>query len=133
PRPVDLARFADEPWVWLAREASPDYHDQLMATCRRAGFSPDVRHLAHSILTQLAMVNAGLGVTLAPNVSVRQTASVPYRPLTVRADLVELSLVTREGATEPLVEQLLLAASAHLGAVHRPAPRPSRPAPGRTH
>ena len=107
PRPVGLARFADEPWVWLSREASPDYHDQLTATCRRAGFSPDVRHLANSILTQLAMVTAGLGVTLAPNVTVRQSAAVPYRPLTERADLVELSLVTREAAAEPLVGHFL--------------------------
>jgi DNA-binding transcriptional LysR family regulator len=38
--PVHLALFADEPWVWLRREASPDYHDQLMAICRRAGFRP---------------------------------------------------------------------------------------------
>jgi hypothetical protein len=41
--PVDLARFAEEPWVWLRRDASPDYHDQLMATCHQAGFTPDVR------------------------------------------------------------------------------------------
>ena len=65
--PVSLARFADHPWVWLRRDASPDYHDQLMAACRRAGFSPDVRHLGNSITTQLAMVACGLGVTLVPN------------------------------------------------------------------
>src|SRR5206468_12578000 len=50
--PVDLARFAEEPWVWLRRDVSPDYHDQLMAT-------------------QLAMVACGLGVTLVPNVAAR--------------------------------------------------------------
>ncbi|WP_425472939.1 LysR family substrate-binding domain-containing protein [Streptomyces botrytidirepellens] len=71
PDPVDLARFADEPWAWLRREASPDYHDQLMATCRRAGFTPEARHIANSILSQLAMVACGLGVTLVPNVAVR--------------------------------------------------------------
>ncbi|MFF4352941.1 LysR family transcriptional regulator [Streptomyces sp. NPDC001530] len=113
PSPVDLARFADEPWVWLRREASPDYHDQLMATCRRAGFSPDVRHLANSILTQLAMATCGLGVTLVPNVTVRQIhPPTPYRPLTDGADIVELSLVTRDGTQEPLVEQFLRIASA---------------------
>jgi DNA-binding transcriptional LysR family regulator len=64
--PVDLARFASETWVWLTRETSPDYHDQLMATCRGTGFSPLVRHLANTIITQLAMVACGLGVTLAP-------------------------------------------------------------------
>jgi DNA-binding transcriptional LysR family regulator len=81
--PVRLARFADEPWVWLRREASPDYHDQLMAICRRAGFRPGTRHLANSIFTQLAMAASGLGVTLVPNVSVRQIQpAAPYRPLT---------------------------------------------------
>ena len=84
PGPVHLARFAEEPWVWLRRDASPDYHDQLMATCRRAGFSPDIRHLANSIFTQLAMAASGLGVTLAPNVSVRQIQpaprTAPHRP-----------------------------------------------------
>jgi DNA-binding transcriptional LysR family regulator len=108
PSPVHLARFADEPWVWLRREASPDYHDQLMATCRRAGFSPGIRHLANSIFTQLAMTTSGLGVTLVPNVSVRQIQpTAPYRPLTDRADIVELSLVSRDGAQEPLAERFL--------------------------
>jgi DNA-binding transcriptional LysR family regulator len=106
--PVHLARFADEPWVWLRREASPDYHDQLMATCRRVGFSPDIRHLANSIFTQLAMAASGLGVTLVPNVSVRQIQPpASYRPLIDRADIVELSLVSRDGAHELLTEHFL--------------------------
>jgi DNA-binding transcriptional LysR family regulator len=108
PNPVHLARFAGEPWVWLRREASPDYHDQLMATCRRAGFSPGIRHLANSIFTQLAMATSGLGVTLVPNVSVRQIQpAVAYRPLADHADIVELSLVSRDGAQEPLAERFL--------------------------
>jgi DNA-binding transcriptional LysR family regulator len=90
------------------------YHDQLMATCRRAGFSPDVRHRANSILTQLAMVIAGLGVTLAPNVTVRHSGNVPYRTLTEPADIVELSLVTREAAPEPLVGQFLHITADHV-------------------
>lgn len=107
PHPVELTGLADEPWVWLAREASPDYHDQLMTTCRRAGFGPDVHHVANSILTQLAMVAAGLGITLAPNTTVRQDVAITHRPLTERAELVELSLVIRAAAPGPLVEQFL--------------------------
>ncbi|MCT9138494.1 LysR family transcriptional regulator [Streptomyces violarus] len=106
--PVDLSGFADEPWVWLRREASPDYHDQLMATCRRAGFTPEARHVANSILTQLAMVACGLGVTLVPNVAVRSIQGpIAYRPLSDPADIVELSLVSRDGGHEPLVEEFL--------------------------
>jgi DNA-binding transcriptional LysR family regulator len=107
--PVELARFADEPWVWLRRDASPDYHDQLMATCHNAGFTPDVRHIANSIATQLAMAACGLGVTLVPNVAVRSALppTATYRPLTNRAELVELSLVTRDSPYEPLVKEFL--------------------------
>jgi len=109
PGPVDLARFAEEPWVWLRRDASPDYHDQLVTTCHNAGFTPDVRHIANSIATQLAMASCGLGVTLVPNVAVRSALppTATYRPLTNRAELVELSLVTRENPHEPLVREFL--------------------------
>jgi len=88
--------------------AFPPGHDQLMAICRRAGFRPGIRHLANSIFTQLAMAASGLGVTLVPNVSVRQIQPpAPCRPLTDRADIVELSLVSRDGAYEPLTEHFL--------------------------
>jgi len=79
-----------------------------MATCRDAGFSPGIRHLANSIFTQLAMAASGLGVTLIPNVTVRQIQPpAPYRPLTDRAHIVELSLVSRDGGQEPLMEHFL--------------------------
>ena len=106
--PIDLTRLAEEPWVWLHREASPDYHDQLMATCRQAGFTPDTRHHANSITTQLAMVACGLGVTLVPNVAVGALDELLVRrPLKKRADLVELALVSRAGAHEPLVAEFV--------------------------
>ena len=109
PGAIGLASFAEEPWVWLRRDASPDYHDQLMATCHNAGFTPDVRHIANSIATQLAMVACGLGVTLVPNVAAHSALppTATYRPLTNRAELVELSLVTRESPPEPLVRDFL--------------------------
>jgi len=42
-----------------------------------------------------------------PNVTVRQNAAIPYRWLARRAELVELSLVTRDTDPEPLVQQFL--------------------------
>jgi DNA-binding transcriptional LysR family regulator len=66
-----------------------------------------VRHIANSITTQLAMAGCGLGVTLVPNAAVRSAlpATIVYLPLTNRADLVELSLVTRDSPHEPLVRE----------------------------
>ena len=33
----ELALSADLPWIWLPRSISPDYHDQVAASCRTAG------------------------------------------------------------------------------------------------
>ena len=38
--PLDLADLAGDPWVWLHRHISPDYHDAMATMCRAAGFSP---------------------------------------------------------------------------------------------
>lgn len=108
---VDLADFRDAAWVWLPRAISPDYHDELASACRDAGFTPEAAHIAHSIHSQLALVGAGLGVTLAPASSVRSTGlRVRPLPLTRPVDLVELSVVRRTGTDEPLVDQFLACA-----------------------
>jgi DNA-binding transcriptional LysR family regulator len=107
-QPVDLAQLAEEQWVWLHRDASPDYHDQLIATCHQAGFTPDTRHHANSITTQLAMVACGLGVTLVPHVAASAVQPpTALRSLKRRADLVELALVSRADGHEPLVAEFV--------------------------
>jgi DNA-binding transcriptional LysR family regulator len=66
----DLALAAELPWIWVPRDISPDYHDQVAACCRAAGFTPRGQHFAGSINSQLAMVASGLGVALVPANSV---------------------------------------------------------------
>nr|WP_244250910.1 LysR substrate-binding domain-containing protein [Arthrobacter crystallopoietes] len=81
---------------------SPDYHDELVAACRLAGFSPEAQHYANSIHSQLAMVRCGLGVTLAPESSVRQQPhGLVWRELRRRVDLVELSWWSAQEARSP--------------------------------
>jgi DNA-binding transcriptional LysR family regulator len=48
PAAEGLTLAADLPWVWIPRTISPDYHDQIVACCRAAGFAPDARHTAQS-------------------------------------------------------------------------------------
>ncbi|KRE64236.1 LysR family transcriptional regulator [Arthrobacter sp. Soil736] len=106
--PVDLSDYRDDSWVWLPRPISPDYHDELVAACRQAGFSPEAHHFANSIHSQLAMVECGLGVTLVPKSSVaRQSRGLVWRELRDRIDLVELSVVSRAGGEEPLVDHFI--------------------------
>jgi DNA-binding transcriptional LysR family regulator len=117
--PSDLAATAELPWIWLPRSISPDYHDQVVACCRAAGFAPDARHLARSIYSQLAMVASGLGVALVP-------AGAAHRPEDPGASRVrfvrlehsatiDLAAVWRR-ETSPLVEGFIDSARAGIGA-----------------
>lgn len=104
--PLDLATLADDPWIWLPREISPDYHDDMTATCRAAGFSPRARHSAHSIASQIALVGCGLGVTIVPGTATH-TAAAPIirRPIRSTAATVTYSVATR--VTSETTENLL--------------------------
>ncbi|MFF9352267.1 LysR family transcriptional regulator [Streptomyces sp. NPDC014734] len=61
---VDLEEFADDDWVsWPEGEFC---HDWLMFTLRSKGFEPRIAHLAGEHHTQLALIAAGMGVSVAP-------------------------------------------------------------------
>jgi hypothetical protein len=113
--PTDLASTAELPWIWLSRSISPDYHDQVVACCRAAGFAPDARHTARSITSQLAMVACGLGVALVPESAThgsRDTGGEGVRFLRIEnsAD-IDLAAVWRREAS-PLVDRFIMRAEA---------------------
>ena len=93
--PLDLADLADDTWVWLHREISPDYHDAMAATCRSAGFSPVPAHWARSVTSQIAMVECGLGVTVVPATSGPMGRAVSFRPFTLPTPTIDLTAMTR--------------------------------------
>ncbi|GGG56125.1 LysR family transcriptional regulator [Kocuria dechangensis] len=108
--PHDLGSAAELPWIWLPRHISPDYHDQVVASCRAAGFAPEARHTAHSITSQLAMVACGLGVALVPESAAPRPGSPDSRSTHVvaldRTPTIDLAAVWRRDTT-PLVDDFL--------------------------
>jgi DNA-binding transcriptional LysR family regulator len=116
---LDLAELATEPWVWIPRDISPGYHDEVVTACRQAGFSPDARHQANSIATQLAMVSCGIGVAIAPSLVTSGRRDLATRPLRDPAPLVALSLLVHRDI-DPLVEHFLTTVSAALSAPDPP-------------
>ena len=63
--PADLALLRDEPWVVNSR--GEDDHELAARLCSRAGFLPRVVHRADSLELVQALVAAGLGVALLPD------------------------------------------------------------------
>ena len=117
PSAEGLTSAAELPWIWIPRTISPDYHDQIVACCRAAGFAPDARHTAQSIVSQLAMVACGLGVALVPESATQQLRvpeeqSIHLMPLQ-NSTTIELAAVWRRGPNR-LVEALLDSARAIL-------------------
>jgi DNA-binding transcriptional LysR family regulator len=108
--PLDLGELATEPWVWIPRDIAPGYHDEVVAACRQAGFSPDARHQANSIATQLAMVSCGIGVAIAPSLVAEGRRDVATRKLRQPAEMVALSVLVQEDI-DPLVEHFVKAMS----------------------
>jgi len=104
--PLDLADTASEPWVWLPRQISPDYHDQVAACCREAGFAPVVTNTANSIVSQLAMVACDIGVALVPHNAAEQATNLRGRVRFAtlrRTTTIQLAALWLQEASNPAV------------------------------
>jgi DNA-binding transcriptional LysR family regulator len=90
---VGLRSLAKEPFLMFPRRLAPTYYDELVSFFRSAGFSPTIGHEVESLQTQLALVSAGMGVTLLPS-SVREIrrSGVAYRDLAEPVPKVDMAV-----------------------------------------
>lgn len=81
-RVVALASLASEPFVLFPRHSAPGLHDTVTSMCLAAGFSPNILQEASSWPSVIGMVEAGLGLTIAPRSSqALRPKGVVFRPL----------------------------------------------------
>lgn len=106
--PVDLAALRDAPLIWFSREASPAYHDQMLAVLRVSGVLAEAAQVTANTSAMLALVNAGAGYTFVPAAAEhRKPADVVLKRL-ARPDLDQrLELVWRADDTDPLTERFI--------------------------
>ncbi|MFN7935076.1 MAG: LysR substrate-binding domain-containing protein [Bryobacteraceae bacterium] len=65
-RRVRLAALHKDPFVFFPRRLGASFYDELMTFCRQAGFEPRIVQEATQWPTVVALVEAGMGVTIAP-------------------------------------------------------------------
>jgi len=65
-RSLNLQALAAEPFILVRRPGAPGMYADLVAACRSAGFVPRVAHEVESMLTNLLLVAAGVGLTVVP-------------------------------------------------------------------
>jgi DNA-binding transcriptional LysR family regulator len=103
---LELAILAAEPFVLQARSRGPESHDQILAICRSAGFSPRVVQEGSNI-DVLSFVASGAGVAIVPtSLRVIRRAGIVFRPLRERP-VTQLNMVWRKNAGSPVLREFL--------------------------
>src|SRR3546814_7226084 len=82
----DLLALSIEPFVLFSRAVGAGLHDEIVAACRVAGFSPRVVQEASQVTSIVNLVASGLGVSLLPaSMQHMHTDGVTFRPKIGRA------------------------------------------------
>lgn len=63
---LHLSALSDEPFVLFPRALAPALHDTITSMCVSAGFSPNIVQEAASWSSMISLVEAGIGVIIAP-------------------------------------------------------------------
>ena len=107
---IQLTSLAEEDFVMFYRRVSPGYFDNLLTSCRNAGFSPRIVHEVGSIASQIAFVGCGQGVALIPSRMKRMAPdTVVVRPLTEKLSVVTTAVAWNGTRANSSVEAALAA------------------------
>ncbi len=104
---VLLKDLASDPFILIGPPGT-SIHDETIAACRAAGFSPRVGQVAPRITSTLGLVAIGMGIALVPGSmqNVRMDGVV-YRRLKGPQPKIFLGLASRRGDPSPVVRQFL--------------------------
>jgi DNA-binding transcriptional LysR family regulator len=128
---ADLSLLTSEPLIAPSRASAPGLHAQLLATWRANGGEDDRVRETDSTTTTLALVQAGLGMTMMP-AALAEVAWQGLRRLPLRQHhpAIETTIAWRSEETSPVLRRFLRIALSTpepdvLGPSHsRPLPRP---------
>lgn len=104
---IALSQLAGEPFILIPRTVGPNFFDQLVGACRRAGFGPKVAQEAVQMGTIVNLVAIGLGVALVPaSLKNLRRSGVVYKRLT-KPPIIDLSMAWRIGDTNPTLQRFI--------------------------
>jgi DNA-binding transcriptional LysR family regulator len=109
-RRVRIQDLAEAAFVFYPKYPNAQFPRLVEGLCRDAGFTPKVAHQAYEIQTAIALVAAGLGVTLVgESVARHGRADVVYLPLAGRSAsaLTTLTATYRTGDPSPALRDFM--------------------------
>ena len=105
---IRLKSLAGEPFVQFHRKGAPALFDEVVATCRRAGFSPRIVNEPNFMATVMTLVESELGVSLIPRcVRSLNRPQVVIRPIAPKSARIPLCVAWRKSAQNPALEAFL--------------------------
>ena len=103
-----LPDLSAEPFVLFRREASPAYHDRILAAAHRAGLVPNVVQETRDEQTMLSLVSAGVGIGFANSANrMRPPKLVDFVPASDLRVELPLQLLWRTGEQAQSIKQLV--------------------------
>lgn len=107
-RALRLQALAQEPFILVRRPGAPGMYANIVAACQAAGFVPHIVHEVESMLTNLLLVAAGVGVTIVP-ASMRGIHGelITYLELRSHGLVAPITLLSRHDTRNPAVGNFL--------------------------
>jgi DNA-binding transcriptional LysR family regulator len=104
---VPLKSLVSDPFILIGPPGT-GLHDETVAACRAAGFTPRLGQPAPRITSTLSLVAAGLGIALVPSTmqSVR-IAGIVYRRIQGATPKAFLGLASRRSDPSPVLRQFV--------------------------
>lgn len=114
---IDVAHLAGSPFVLLPRHVGPRFHDQIVGLCIDAGFTPGIAQYAVEWQTVCALVEAGLGVSIAPaSVARIRLEGIVFRRLASDGPRTRVAIGWHREHHSPLIDPFLAVLAADFGA-----------------
>lgn len=106
-----------EPLIVFPRVGRPNFADHVLFLCRQAGFEPTIAEEVDDVVTAVALVSSGFGLSVVVDAASRIVApGVRFIPLEhVPGMKVDLSLMYRREDDSPLLQAFLAEARAYGG------------------
>jgi DNA-binding transcriptional LysR family regulator len=103
---INLSQLRADPFVFFPRHLGPSFYDELIACCRRAGFSPAVAQEARQWSSIVSLVSAGMGISIAPRTVAALLPKLARFPA-LRSVGTTVRLVGRRAAANPASRNFL--------------------------
>jgi DNA-binding transcriptional LysR family regulator len=105
---VRLKALAGEAFVQFHRGGVRSVFDEVIAICRRAGFSPRIVNEPDFMATVITLVESGLGISLVPRcVRTLNRPGVVIRRISPKSPRIPLCIVWRKSAQNPALAAFL--------------------------